>query len=119
MKSPKPLSKTLSPDANQERTKLRLSRSAEADFDAIDTHSCEQFGEEVADIYMNGFGEMFEMLRRYPKAGQSERGLGKGIRKLTYRQHRIFYLVDDDLVLIVRIVHHAMDAKRALKGAAA
>jgi toxin ParE1/3/4 len=102
--------------ARQERAKLRLSASAEADFDAIDTYSLEQFGEDISDAYMRGFYEMFEMLRRHPEVGPTEPTLGKGIRKLTHRQHRIFYTVDNDLVFIARIVHHAMDAKRALKG---
>jgi toxin ParE1/3/4 len=117
MKNPKTSSKTSLQGAKQERTKLRLSSSAAADFDAIDTYSFEQFGEAIADAYMRGFHELFDMLRHHPKIGPKEPVLGKGIRKVTHRQHRIFYTVDNDLVIIVRIVHHAMDAKRALKGA--
>ncbi len=89
-----------------------------ADFDAIDAYSFEEFGEDIADAYMRGFDELFELLRSHPKAGMAASELGKGIRKLTHRQHRIFYTVDGDLVFIARILHHAMDPKRALKGAA-
>jgi plasmid stabilization system protein ParE len=32
-----------------------------------------------------------------------------------HRQHRIFYVVEDDTVLIVRILHNARDAKRILR----
>jgi toxin ParE1/3/4 len=116
MKNLKTSSKKSLPGERQERAKLRLSGTAKADFDAIDAYSYEQFGEDIADAYMRGFDELFEMLRSHPKAGKTEPDLGKGIRKLTHRQHRIFYTVDDDLVFVVRIVHHAMDVKRALKG---
>jgi plasmid stabilization system protein ParE len=36
---------------------------------------------------------------------------------MMHRRHRIFYVVDDEMVLIVRILHYAMDAQQALKGA--
>jgi toxin ParE1/3/4 len=117
MKSPKTSSKKLSPDAGSERAKLRLSSSAQAELDAIDTYSFEQFGADIADAYMRDFEELFDLLRRHPKAGMPAPELGKGIRKLTHRQHRIFYTVEGDLVFIARIMHHAMDARRALKEA--
>lgn len=116
MKNPKKLSKKSSPDAGSERAKLRLSSLAEADLNAIDTYSFEQFGEDAADAYMRDFDALFNLLRRHPKAGVPSPELGKGIRKLTHRQHRIFYTVEGDVVFIARIMHHAMDAKLALKG---
>ncbi len=84
--------------------------------EAIDAYSFEQFGEVIADAYMRCFDELFELLRSHPKAGMEASELGKGIRKLTHRQHRIFYTVDGDLVFIARILHYAMNAKRALQG---
>ena len=118
MKSPRTSSKKSLPDVRGERAKLRLSSSAETDLDGIDAYSFEQFGEGIADAYMRGFDELFDLLRRHPKAGVSAPELGKGIRKLTHRQHRIFYTAEGHLVFIARIVHHAMDAKRAMKGTA-
>jgi hypothetical protein len=44
--------------------------------------------------------------------------LGKGIRTFAHRSHRIFYQIGQDEILITRILHHAMDVKRVLKGAA-
>jgi toxin ParE1/3/4 len=98
--------------------RLRLSRAAKTELEAIDTYSHEQFGDEVAATYMRGFGELFDLLRHHPHAGQKVSELGKGIRSITHRSHRIFYQVGKDETLIVRILHHAMDAKRALKSAA-
>ena len=67
---------------------------------------------------MRGFDELFDLLRRHSFAGQKASDLGKGIRSLTHRSHRILYQAGKDEVLIVRVLHHAMDAKRALKGTA-
>ena len=66
---------------------------------------------------MRRFAELFDLLRRHPLAGQNASDLGKGMRSLTHRSHRILYQARKDEVLIVRVLHHAMDAKRALKGA--
>lgn len=110
-------SKKLSPDAGSERAKLRLSSPAQAKLDAIDTYNFEQFGADIVDACMREFEELFDLLRCHPKAGTPASELGKGIRKLRHRQHRIFYIMEGDLVFIARIMHHAMDASRALKGA--
>jgi toxin ParE1/3/4 len=116
MKNPKPSSKISSRGEEPKPAKLRLSSAAEAELEAIDAFSCEQFGDEVASTYMRGFGELFDLLRRHPLAGQKTSNLGKGMRSLTHRNHRILYQAGKDEVLIVRVLHHAMDVKRALKG---
>jgi toxin ParE1/3/4 len=117
MKSPKPSSKTSSRDGANERAKLRLSRAAEIELEAIDAFSFEQFGDDVATAYMRGFDELFDLLRRHPRAGRESGELGKGLRQIMHRSHRILYRVAKDEVLIVRVLHHAMDARRTLRGA--
>jgi toxin ParE1/3/4 len=103
------------PGAGNERAKLRLSKAAELEFEAIDAYSFEQFGDVIVDAYMRGFDELFDLLRRHPKAGAPAPELGNGICKLTHRQHRIFYTIEGDFVFIARIVQHMIDEKRALK----
>lgn len=107
--------KVSSPAGEQKRTKLRLSAAARDDFREIDAFSHEQFGADIADAYMRGFRELFDLLRRYPKAGVEALELGEGIRSLTHRKHLILYAVQDEVVLILRLVHGARDAKQALK----
>jgi toxin ParE1/3/4 len=118
MKNPKPSSKISSRGDEPRTVKLRLSSTAEAELEAIDAFSFEQFGDEVASTYMRRFDELFDLLRRHPLAGQEASDLGKGMRSLTHRSHRILYQVTKDEVLIVLVLHHAMDAKLALKGTA-
>lgn len=90
--------------------------AARADLVAIREYSIDQFGWEVADEYLLGFDAAFDLLAEHPFAGPARSELGEGIRCLIHQRHRIFYQVNDDLVVIVRVVHHAMNAKRALKG---
>lgn len=92
--------------------------AARADLLEIREYSIEQFGGEIADDYFLGFDQAFDRLANHPKAGAARSELGKGIRCLIHRRHRIFYCIEADLVLIVRVVHHARDAKRALQGGA-
>jgi toxin ParE1/3/4 len=94
---------------------LRLRAAARADLVAIDDYSALQFGQQVAEAYTRGIRDAFQLLRDHPMAGAAQPKLGSGVRSLTHRQHRIIYLVEGDLVLIVRVVHHAMDARKALK----
>jgi toxin ParE1/3/4 len=94
--------------------KVRLSPAVAADLEAIDEYGAEQFGQDIADAYSRGFNEVFALLRRHPEAGQAQPEYGRGIRSFSHRKHRIFYTVSEDTVVIVRIVHHAQDAKRAL-----
>lgn len=95
---------------------LDLSPAARADLVEIRRYSIEQFGAVVADAYFLGFEEAFAILRRHPLAGSQQPALGKSLRCYTHRKHRIFYIVEAELVLIVRIIHHARNARRELNG---
>ena len=90
---------------------------ARADLVYLREYSLEQFGPDVADQYFLGFETAFDRLAEFPLSGAARAELGKDIRCLVHRRHRIFYTVQGDTVLIIRVVHHAMDARQALKGA--
>ena len=103
------------PNVTRGVAEIRLSPTARADLASIDEYSAEQFGDDVADVYSRGFHEVFDLLRRHPLAGAKKRELGNAVRCFVHRQHRIFYRVDGDLILIIRIIHHAQNARRALR----
>jgi toxin ParE1/3/4 len=77
---------------------------------AIDTYSAKTFGEAVADAYSRGFVEVFELLQERPLAGAVQSDLGMGLRGFVHRRHRIYYRVDGEMVLIVRILHQSQNA---------
>ncbi len=91
-----------------------LTRLARADLAAIDRYTAAQHGIEAADSYTRGFAVAFDLLGRHPQAGAEQPMLGKGIRCLVHRKHRVFYTLRDDSVIVIRVVHHARDARGQL-----
>lgn len=94
---------------------VEFSNAAVADLADIDEFSVAQFGDEVAEVYMHGFDGAFALLRDFPLRAPLCSDLGTGLRCLKHRQHHILYSGNADKVLILRVVHHAMDARHALK----
>jgi toxin ParE1/3/4 len=93
---------------------LRLTAAARADLVEIRCYSIVEFGGNVADIYFRGFKDAFALLRERPFAGAQRSDLPKGVRCLLHRRHKILYQVNGDRVLIVRVIHHAQNAKALL-----
>ncbi|NJM50872.1 MAG: type II toxin-antitoxin system RelE/ParE family toxin [Sphingomonadales bacterium] len=95
--------------------KLRLTSDARADLADIDDWSFQIFGRDVADEYIYGLQQAFALLRKHPQAGQARPEIANDIRCLIHRSHRIFYSIENDLVLIRRVVHSKREAKRLLQ----
>jgi toxin ParE1/3/4 len=91
-------------------------RGASADLDSIREFSIEQFGGDVARDYLDGLQEAVMRLARIPELGPIEPGIVPPIRALGYRSHRVYYEFDGQRVLVIRILHHAMNAAGRLKG---
>jgi toxin ParE1/3/4 len=95
---------------------VAFTNAAEVDLTDIDAFSVARFGDDVAESYMHGFTDAFALLGQFPNAGSALPELGAGLRCLVHSRHRILYRFMNDTVLIVRVVHHAMDMRRALSG---
>jgi toxin ParE1/3/4 len=95
-------------------TRLELSAPAQTDLDEILTYSRLSFDEDVAAEYFFSFDEAFALLRRHPLAGAAVDDIRAELRRLSHRQHRIFYRVVDNKVRVLRILHHAMDTDKRL-----
>jgi toxin ParE1/3/4 len=94
---------------------VQFTNEAVADLSAIDEFSVAQFGDDVGTAYMRGFDKVFDLLKDHPKAGAAVPEYGTPLRNIVHRRHRIFYVIDEGAVLIVRILHHSADAARTLK----
>lgn len=77
-----------------------------------------EFDADTADAYFLGFDAAFDLLSQHPHAGAATSQYGRSYRCLVHRKHRIFYTVAAELILIVRILHHARDARGTLGEAA-
>jgi toxin ParE1/3/4 len=90
----------------------RLSLRADADIAAIAAFTIKTFGMEQARHYRDGLEHSFKMLADQPMRGRSAAQLAPDLRRWNYRSHVIFYVPDEQGVLIVRVLHQRMDFER-------
>ena len=96
--------------------RLELSRKAQADLDALRDHSVEHFGVVRAVAYLNAIEQTFRRVLSFPEIGSAHPTVQPVVRSLACQRHRIFYSVAGKTVMIVRILHEAMDAEQQLQG---
>lgn len=89
-----------------------LSGKAEEDLISIYTFSFQKFGESRADAYLLALEERFYALVERPFLGRSIDHIRQGYRRYEHISHSIFYKVEGDNVIIVRILHSSMDSDR-------
>lgn len=94
--------------------RLELSRKAQADLDDIRDYSIAHYDLERAIAYLDAVEQTFRRLVDFPEMGAAHSALRSGIRSLGCQRHRIFYVIEERCVLILRIVHQAADVERQL-----
>jgi len=94
--------------------RLELSRRAKADLDDIRDYSVAEFGVERAVAYLDAVESAFRRIVEFPDIGAVHPAVRPPTRSLGCQQHRIFYEFEGDRILIVRILHKAMDVERNL-----
>jgi len=94
--------------------RLELSRRAQSDLDDIRDYSVEHFGFERAIRYLDAIEAGFRRIVDHPKIGESRLDLADTVRSLPSGEHRVYYWVGSDTILILRVLHKAMDAVRHL-----
>jgi toxin ParE1/3/4 len=91
-----------------------LSEKAVSDLDGIYEYTILNFGLEQARAYLLGLHERFQILADSPGVGRSAAQLAPELRRHEYQSHIIFYTPEAKGVLIVRVLHTRMDARRHL-----
>ncbi len=87
-----------------------LSREADRDIDGILQFSIARHGQTTGEGYVHAINGVLDRLSVYPEIGNARDDLAPGLRSFPSGQHRIFYRVEPDRLLIVRVLHKAMDA---------
>ena len=89
-----------------------ISQAADADLDAILDYGMTAHGRDRAEAYLRMIHATFGRLLDYPALGMARPGIKAGIRTLPAGEHLVHYQLDGDIVLIVRVLHKAMDPAR-------
>lgn len=100
-----------------QKARLRFSKAARSDLLQMRRYSLERYGRAVATRYVDDVEAAFRLLQEQPQAGRPHLAAGADVRCFTKRRHRVFYRIEDEVVHILRVLHHAMDARPAIDGA--
>jgi len=82
----------------------RLSDRADADLEDILYFGAVRFGRVQAIRYLEDLRATFARIASNPLAFQSVNDLRSGYRRAVYQSHSIYYRVEQDGVLIVRVL---------------
>ena len=96
----------------------RLTPKAADDLDGIYEYTITNFGLGQARDYLNGPHRRFGDLAERPALGRGADRLAPELRRYPYRSHVVFYMLENEGVLIVRVLHESMDAPRHLASTA-
>jgi toxin ParE1/3/4 len=91
---------------------FQYSPLAESDLDDISAWSLKQFGVDQTEAYLLGIEQACVEIARNPLRARLHQGRRPGIRRVEHRSHVIFYSVEQNDVLVTRILHKHMLARR-------
>ncbi len=104
---------------------IEFSEAAALDFAGIDNATAQQWGDTQAERYIAFLREIFASLAQEPEMGMridSRSGFLMFVAKYSKRRnahgHRIFYTKIENGILVVRILHTAMNWTEILEGEA-
>ncbi len=95
--------------------KYLITNEAFQDLNAIWKYTEETWSNKQANIYYNLVIETIEFLCNNPKKGKPINEIRIGYRKMKVKSHLIIYKINEDILLISRILHEKMDFNSILK----
>lgn len=91
------------------RRALAFSHDARRDLGEIGFHLAAEAGASTAAKWVDQIVVAIERLALNAEIGALDRWLGEDRRKIVIRPYIVVYLIEDDVVVILRIVHGARD----------
>lgn len=85
--------------------KMRLKPHARADLLAIRAWGEDHWGPGRTRDFLEGLIETLEKLTAFPLMGRSRAVFLPGLRSIRYRGYVIFYLLEQDQVALVAVIH--------------
>lgn len=82
----------------------KLSGSADEDFESIYLFGILNFGLKQANSYADGMEDRFNQIAEQPRLYPGVDHIRPGYRLSVYKSHSIYYCIDDEQLLIVRIL---------------
>ena len=93
--------------------RLVLRAAAVSDLDDIFDYSLAAHGAEAAADYAISIGAVMERLLDHPQLGSAS-DLRSDIRSIPAGEHRVYYRIEGQAIVVARVLHKAMDVERHL-----
>jgi toxin ParE1/3/4 len=98
------------------RVLVVLTDEARDDLQSIALYGVLNWGEDEAAKYHARIADVLESLARFPALGRRATDVAGEVRSVAVGNHRIFYRVETDAVLVLRVMHQRMDPSPWLAG---
>ncbi|MGE4318722.1 MAG: type II toxin-antitoxin system RelE/ParE family toxin [Deferribacterales bacterium] len=92
----------------------KLTNAAEKDIRNIFSNSLSAFGKKQTDKYFESLKKCLELIGHNPDMGTNIDYIRKGYLKFPHESHVIFYKIESEYVLIIRILHKHMDVEKKI-----
>lgn len=93
---------------------LFLSHLAKADIEDILAYTIAQWGENKAEAYKEKLDGVFTLLKSAPFAFPMRETIRKGIRIASVGKHIVVYRVEEQKIMILRVLHGRMNITEEL-----
>ncbi len=95
-------------------TGYTLAPRARRDLQQAWTYSRDRWGRRRADIYIRQLTAIIDQIAANPLVGQACEEIRVGYRKHPVGSHMLFYVIRDEAIVVVRVLHQQMDVDNAL-----
>jgi toxin ParE1/3/4 len=95
---------------------MLIKKTEFADVDLIDIYlyGATNFGQPVAESYFSSITQTFQFLAENPFAAMERAEFKPPVRIHPHNKHLIIYKVENDFILIIRVLHQKMDIRHYL-----
>jgi len=84
---------------------IMLRPRAEADLSDIWDYTEAAWGQNQAQDYFADLDRMFQSIARFPEMARQRTEFDPPVRIQRFRQHVVVYLVDEDRIDVIRVLH--------------
>lgn len=88
---------------------FRLTQEADKDVVELYEYGALTYGLAAATRYALGLREHFHFLSQFPRSARERREVRPPVRIFPYGSHIVAYRIDDEDVVVVRVLHHSSD----------
>jgi toxin ParE1/3/4 len=94
--------------------KYLIRPKAEEDLRDIGRYTRKTWGREQTRRYLRAIHDKLRRLSETPEIGTTRDEIAEGYRSARVGHHLVFYRIDGDTVVVVRVLHESMDLQRRL-----